>query len=415
VVKDTYGCIVYQEQLMNIVRVFGGRTLGGADKFRKAIGKKDIELVKKESHKLYQEIIDHGYSEELALKISDYLSSKGGYMFNLSHSMLYSVLTLQTAYLKAHYPVYFYKALLNQNKNDYGTLNKYIIDAQSMGVEILPPSITYSQKDFSVSNNKIIFGLQAIKGIGEKLVEQIIEERNKENFKGPQDFIIRINPTISQVVSLAKSGAFQKGNKYDFLEKYCNYLFEIKSYSPVGTLPSSKILKEKYDIEFDKKFAKEEKLKIYNEFKEKEFNKAQSLKYQKHKDDFKEKYLKDQDIWEFETLSIFLSDNPFVDGQRLITPLEDIPEGGKCVLIGIISNIEKKVDKNGKQFAFVNLYSTFGLSDITFWHQQYKENEEMLKKGNKIALLCKKMDDNRIIAEQLKPYDVWINERLNKK
>lgn len=114
ILESTYGCMIYQEQLMDIVRKFGGRTYGGADKFRKAIGKKDIELVKSESAKLYQEIIDNGYDESIAKQISDDLSTKGGYLFNKSHSALYSILTLKTAYLKWKYPVEFFCALLNQ-------------------------------------------------------------------------------------------------------------------------------------------------------------------------------------------------------------------------------------------------------------------------------------------------------------
>ena len=112
---------------MDVVRKFGGRSYGGADKFRKAIGKKNIELVKEESEKLYGEIIANGYPEGIAKQISDDLKEKGGYLFNKSHSALYSILTLKTAHLKAHYPEYFFKALLNQNRNDYGVINKYII------------------------------------------------------------------------------------------------------------------------------------------------------------------------------------------------------------------------------------------------------------------------------------------------
>ena len=113
ILQETYGCMIYQEQLMDIVRKFGGRSYGGGDKFRKAIGKKDRELIIQESTKLYQEIIDNGYSENLAETISNNLSTKGSYLFNKSHSVSYAVLTLQTAYLKAVYPAHFFKALFN--------------------------------------------------------------------------------------------------------------------------------------------------------------------------------------------------------------------------------------------------------------------------------------------------------------
>jgi DNA polymerase-3 subunit alpha len=412
ITKKTYGCIVYQEQLMNIVRKFGGRTMGGADKFRKAIGKKDIELVKKESHKLYQEIVDNGYSEELAKIISDYLSSKGGYMFNFSHSILYSVLTLQTAYLKAHYPVYFFKALFNQNKTDYGTLNKYIIDAQNFHQEILPPSVNNSERNFSVHDGKILFGLEAIKGIGSKLVDEIIEERSKNgNFKNFDDFIQRVNPSTSQVVALIKSGTIPCKNKKGYLLQYADKLFDKKSYTPVGSLPSAKVLMEKWGIEFSKELSKEEKIERYNRLREKEYNKQQEEKHRRFMDDFSEKYLQNEDLWEFETLSIFLKNNPFAKAYEIITPVEEVPEGGKCVVVGVISDVTKKTDRHGKQFAFLNVYSLSGLMDITVWHNVYKEYQDMLKKGSEVALLCKKIDDNRLVVEKMKTYQQWLADR----
>jgi DNA polymerase-3 subunit alpha len=411
IVSDTYGCIVYQEQLMNIVRQFGGRTMGGADKFRKAIGKKDIGLVKKESHKLYQEIVDNGYSNELALKISEYLSSKGGYMFNSSHAFLYAVLTLQTAYLKAHYPVYFFKALLNQNKNDYGTLNKYIVDAQHFHIEILPPSVNNSGRNFSVYDGKILFGLEAIKGIGSKLVDEILAERSQNgSFNNFDDFLNRVKPSTSQVVALIKSGAIPCKNKKGYLLQYADKLFDRKQYTPVTSLPTSKVLAEKWGIEFNKTVPKEERLEKYNVLRERDYHKQQVEKYNKYIEDFTDKYLKSEETWEFETLSIFLKNNPFASAYDIITPIEDVVEGGKCVVVGIISDITKKTDRHGKQFAFLNIYSLSGLLDVTLWHTQYKLYSDMIKKGVQISLLCKKADENRLIVEKMKTYQQWLDD-----
>jgi len=415
IVKDTYGCIIYQEELMALVRKFGGRTMGGADLFRKAIGKKDIKLVKKEAKKLEEEIINNGYGKQLAKKISEYLSSKGSYMFNKSHSELYGILTLQTAYLKAHYPVYFFKALFNQNKNDYGTLNKYIIDAQKMNVEIVTPNINDSDRNFSVKDNKIIFGLEAIKGIGGKLVDTIIEEKtNNGKFLNLKDFVIRTQPSISQIVALVKSGAVPCKNKYEYLVNYAESLIESKEYSPVKSLPSTSILKEKYNLNLDKISDKEEKLSRYNNVRKVEYNKQQIQKRNKFIQEFQEKYLQNKELWEFETLSIFLKDNPFENAYKYIAPIEDCSDNGKCVVIGVISDITKKKDHHGKQFAFVNLYSPFGLLDITVWHTQLNEFADLIKKGQQIAVLCKK-NDERLIAESFKTYDKWLEDRKLKK
>lgn len=406
----TNGQMIYQEQLMEIVRVFGGRSYGGSDKFRKGIGKKDPELVKKESDRLYEEIKNNNYDEKIAKIISDDLRTKGNYMFNKSHSALYSVLCLQTAYLKAHYPAYFFKALFNLNKNDYGALNKYIIDAKEHGIEILSPHINKSQKDFVVMDGKILFGLEAIKGIGEKFVEQLLEERKNGAFKDFDDFKDRMNPSTSQIVTLIKSGAFPTKNKRQFLIKYAKSLFEVKKYKDVITLPKLSILQEKWGINTDRIKDKEERLKIYNQKRKVEFNIQQQKKYKKFTEEFTEKYLQNEKFWEFEALSIFINDNPFKDIYNYITSFEEVEDGSKGVIIGIVSNIIKKTDRNKKQFAYVSIYSTFGLIDVICWHSQYKEYQDLLKRGNQLALLCKKKDD-KAICQSIKTYQQWLKDR----
>ena len=109
---------------------------------------------------------------------------------------------MKTAYLKAHYPAHFFCALLNQNKSDYGVINKYIIDAKEFGVEILPPHINKSARGFTVNDGKILFGLEAIKGIGEKFVDEILEERSETKFLSYKDFVERVSPQKSQIISL---------------------------------------------------------------------------------------------------------------------------------------------------------------------------------------------------------------------
>lgn len=406
----TNGQMIYQEQLMEIVRVFGGRSYGGSDKFRKGIGKKDPELVKKESDRLYEEIKNNNYDEKIAKIISDDLRTKGNYMFNKSHSALYSVLCLQTAYLKAHYPAYFFKALFNLNKNDYGALNRYIIDAKEHGIEILPPHINKSQKDFVVVDGKILFGLEAIKGIGEKFVEQLLEERDNSSFKNFEDFKNRMNPSTSQVVTLIKAGAFPTKNKRTFLIKYAKSLFEVKEYKDVSTLPKLQTLQESWGIDTDKIKNKEERLKIYNQKRKVEFDKQQEQKYKKFTEEFTEKYLQNEKFWEFEALSIFINDNPFKDIYNYITSFEEVEDGSKGVIIGIVSNIIKKTDRNKKQFAYVSIYSTFGLIDVICWHSQYKEYQDLLKRGNQLALLCKKKDD-KAICQSIKTYQQWLKDR----
>lgn len=412
ILESTYGCMLYQEQLMEIVKKFGGRTYGGSDKFRKAIGKKDLELVKSESSKLYQEIIDYGYDEQIAKKISDDLSEKGGYMFNKSHSALYSILTLKTAYLKHEYPTEFFCALLNQKKTDYGALNRYILDAKDFNVELRPPHLNNSDRGFTIVDGKILFGLEAIKDVGKKFVEQLIEERTANGkFKNFDDFYERMKPSVKVVVALAKAGAIPCKNKKSFLSQFASKQFERKDYKPVISLPTLKVLKEKYNIDTDVIKDKETRLKLYNQRKEIEFKEQQEIKFNNSMNEFEEKYLQDEKFWEFEALSIFIKNNPFAEAYKYISaPFDDINEGAKGVIVGAISKIQKKKDRHGKQFAFIWIYSAFGLIEAICWHTQYKQYEDLIKRGNQIAILCKKSDDKPIIQE-MKTYEQWLNDR----
>lgn len=420
ILESTYGCMIYQEQLLDIVRVFGGRSYGGADLFRKAIGKKNVELVKQESSKLYQEIIDNGYSEDIARTISDDLSTKGGYLFNKSHSYSYAVLCFQTAYLKAKYPVYFFKALFNLNKDKAGMVNKYIIDSKQFDVSVLPPHINKSEINFAVYDEKILFGLSAISGIGENMAQELIENRSANGkFENFEDLLNRISLTKAQVISLVKAGAIPTKNKKQFLIKYLKSLYTPLTFKPVMKPPSYLDLINKWDMDIEQyrigtkkyDYDKEAILVAFNDLKRKEFDKAQEERLQKHIDS-NNKYLENEQFWEFEALQIFINDNPFDKAyQYMEKQFEDVPLGEKCAIVGVISQIQKKKDKNKKQFAFVNIYSSFGLVEGILWHTQLKEYEDLVKKGSQVAIKCKKDAEDRIIIEKMKPYSQWLHER----
>ena len=421
ILKETFGCMIYQEQLLDIVRKFGGRSYGGADLFRKAIGKKNIELVKQESAKLYQEIIDNGYSKELAKQISDDLSTKGGYLFNKSHSYSYAVLCLQTAYLKCHYSKHFFNSLFNMNKNKPGMINKHILDAKQFDVEILPPNINKSSMNFSVVDNKILFGYSAIAGIGSTLAEQIINERNSNGrFTDFNNFVDRVQPTKAQIISLVKSGAIPTKNKKKFLIKYLNSLYQKSEYKPVATLPSKSQLLLNWDIDTTqfmdgKKIDKERVLALYNDKKKSKFDEEQAIKRQSYIDDCNEKYLKDEAFWEFETLQIFVSDeNPFAKAYEILDDFASYHNGDKCVIVGIISKIQKKKTKTGSQFAFANIYSGDGLIEVTIWPDALQKFQNLIVKGQQVAILGKKEGDDKMIVDKIKSYDQWVRDVAKK-
>ncbi len=420
ILESTYGCMIYQEQLLDIVRTFGGRSYGGADLFRKAIGKKNIELVKQESEKLYQEIIDNGYSCEIAKTISEELAAKGGYCFNKSHSYSYAVLCFQTAYLKINYPIYFFKALFNLNKDKAGMVNKYIVDSKQFGVSVVPPHINKSQVDFSIFDNNVMFGFSAITGIGERIAQEIVADREKNGkYKNLQDLLSRTTLAKTQIINLMKSGAIPTKDKKSCLLKYLKSLYKPLEYKELSKLPTYNKLIIDYDIDIEKyrigngkyDYDKDLLLTLVNQKKKEKFDLQQE-------DRLKQflltnnKYLENADFWEFEALQIFIHNNPFEEAlPYLTTAFEAVENDNDCVIVGVISRVQKKKDKNKKPFAFVNIYSTFGIIEGVLWNSQLVQYEDLVKKGSQVAIKCRKTDEDKVTIQAMRPYVEWLSER----
>lgn len=420
ILESTYGCMIYQEQLLDIVRTFGGRSYGGADLFRKAIGKKNIELVKQESEKLYQEIIDNGYSHEIAKTISEELKTKGGYLFNKSHSYSYAVLCFQTAYLKINYPVYFFKALFNLSKDKAGMVNKYIVDSKQFGVTVLPPHINKSQVDFSIYDNNVLFGFSAITGIGERIAQEIVADREKNGkYKNLQDLLSRTTLAKTQIINLMKSGAIPTKDKKSCLLKYLKSLYKPLEYKELSKLPTYNKLIIDYDIDIEKyrigngkyDYDKDLLLTLANQKKKEKFDLQQEDRLKQFLST-NNKYLENADFWEFEALQIFIHNNPFEEAlPYLTTAFEAVENDNDCVIVGVISRVQKKKDRNKKPFAFVNIYSTFGIIEGVLWNSQLVQYEDLVKKGSQIAIKCRKTDEDKVTIQAMRPYVEWLSER----
>lgn len=420
ILESTYGCMIYQEQLLDIVRTFGGRSYGGADLFRKAIGKKNIELVKQESEKLYQEIIDNGYSHEIAKTISEELKTKGGYLFNKSHSYSYAVLCFQTAYLKINYPVHFFKALFNLNKDKAGMVNKYIVDSKQFGVTVLPPHINKSLVDFSIYDNNVLFGFSAITGIGERIAQEIVTEREKNGkYKNLQDLLPRTTLTKTQIINLMKSGAIPTKDKKSCLLKYLKSLYKSLEYKELSKLPTYNKLIIDYDIDIEKyrigngkyDYDKDLLLTLVNQKKKEKFDLQQEDRLKQFLL-INNKYLENADFWEFEALQIFIHNNPFEEAlPYLTTAFEAVENDNDCVIVGVISRVQKKKDRNKKPFAFVNIYSTFGIIEGVLWNSQLVQYEDLVKKGSQVAIKCRKTDEDKVTIQAMRPYTEWLSER----
>ena len=416
--EKTYGVNIYQEQSMKITKVFGGRSDAGADRMRKCLAKKKPEKVKEEVELLHKEILNHGYDDKTANVICDELSTKGGYGFNKSHSQAYSVILLQTAYLKAHHPVAFFKAVLNLNKDKVGKVNKIMVDARQFGVQILPPNINHSGKNFTVVNGKILFGLSAIGGIGKTLADDIMRDREENGlYKNFANFVARIHPTKAQIVALVKSGAIPCKDKRQFLVRYFMDESKTTEFKPVSTLPTRKRLLEEFNIDTTqymdgKKVDKAAVLQVYNQARRIRFESEKLEKQNKSLAEYSEKYLQDEPFWEFQALQTFISDkNPFEDAFKYIRDFSEIEEGGNCVLVGVISNVQKKKTKNGQQFAFVNLYSGSGIIELTIWPTTLSKNQELIAKGMQVAVIGRKEDESHLVVNKVKSYKQWLHDR----
>ena len=192
--EETYGVIVYQEQVMQATQILAGYTLGGADILRRAMGKKKIEEMAKQRALFNAGCAKtHGLSEKESNEVFDLLEKFAGYGFNKSHAAAYSVVAYQTAWLKANYPAEYMAANLTNEIADTKKLTQYIAEARSMGIDVLPPDVNRSDKLFSVSDGQIVYGLIGVKGVGEGVVADIVAERERNGrYKDFIDFLERV-------------------------------------------------------------------------------------------------------------------------------------------------------------------------------------------------------------------------------
>lgn len=215
ILQSTYGVILYQEQVMEIAHKMAGFTMGQADELRKSMGKKIVEAMEQKREMFIEGAKKNGVSEHLAKKIFEQIAKFAGYGFNKSHSAGYALLSYQTAFLKANYPLEFMTSLLNSEMGNFTKIGEYVEECEKMHIWILPPDICESGERFKIFSNDIIYGLGGIKNVGTGAIQSILEAKKGGHFKSLFDFCERVNlRTVNRKVieSLIKAGAF------DFLE-----------------------------------------------------------------------------------------------------------------------------------------------------------------------------------------------------
>ena len=217
ILKSTYGCIVYQEQVMQIFSKVAGYSYGRADIVRRAMSKKKVDELLKEREIFISGAISNGVSKEVATELFDEMESFAKYAFNKSHAAAYAVISYRTAYLKCKYPKEYYASLITSVLGSVDKITEYIEESEKLGIKVLPPDVNYSDVNFSVEDKSIRFGLLALKNVGRNFISSIVEERKQNGkFKDFDDFLYRLKGTDMnkrQLESLIKAGAFDSFGK----------------------------------------------------------------------------------------------------------------------------------------------------------------------------------------------------------
>lgn len=414
--KTTNLILLYQEQVLQIFR-YAGFPEDEVDNARRAIGKKKLDVMAKLENEFREKLSAKGWTIEQLDQLWELILKQTGYSFNRGHSVSYGLLSYLTAYLKDHHPVAFMTACLNADSDDVSRIGILINECYKLGINVLPPRISQSRKDFTAipEKNEILFGLQAIKGLGETVVKKILDNRP---YKDIFDFIERSGCSKSHIVQLIKAGALGNGNKKELLLKYFKLTFPKKEYKSVKTIPSPKeetlkrwgIDSSKF-TDPDKKKNNQMILDLYNQKRQKQFDLEQEEKMNKEKQAFIEKYMQEEYLWEFETLSMFLTDNPLKEVKDFVTDWNDIREGSEGVLLAVVVDLKRKKDKNNNVFAYVDLYTINGIVEAVAWSSIFKEYNELLQKGQCIALLGRKGENSQMFIKQVKNFQVWLEER----
>ena len=408
--------MLYQEQVLQIFR-YAGFPEDEVDNARRAIGKKKLDVMAKLETEFREKLSAKGWTTEQLDQLWELILKQTGYSFNRGHSVSYGLLSYLTAYLKYHYPVAFMTACLNADSDDVSRIGILINECYKLGINILPPKINKSRRDFTamIKEDEILFGLQAIKGLGDSVVSKILENRPYTDIN---DFIDRSGCSKSHIVQLIKAGAFGTEHKRGMLLKYFDMIVPKKEYKNVKTIPSPKedtlkrwgIDSSKF-TDPDKKKNNAMILELYNKKRKKQFDQEQAEKVRKEKQFYCEKYLQDEYLWEFETLSMFLTNNPLKEVKDYITDWNDVEQGSEGVLLAVVVDLKRKKDKNNNVFAYIDLYTVNGIIESVAWSSIFKEYNDLLQKGQCIALLGRKGENNQMFIKKVKNFQVWLSER----
>ncbi len=424
ILKPTYGVIVYQEQVMQIVQELGGFSMAGADNVRRTMSKKDLKAMEEmrrdfvygNPDKEIPGCLANGISESIANGLYDDMINFAGYAFNKSHAASYAVVAYQTAYLKYHYPVEFMASLLTSVIDNSAKVSVYIFSCKDMGIRVLPPDINRGVGGFLAKDGEILFGLAAIKGVGWPVIEAVIRERSERGeFTDIYDFLNRmdgreVNKRV--IESLIKAGAFDAfpGTRKQLMSVYAIYMDGIvkdRKQNMAGQMSLFDLGDEdmKSDLGIE--------LPDIGEYPKNEL-----LAFEK------------------EVLGVYVSGHPLEEDEklwsRMITnrtsdfkyeeseegeAVAKITDGAKTVIGGMIESKTVKYTKNNRIMAFVTIEDLVGTVEVIVWPDDYEKNSAYLNEDSKVfiegRISAEEDKDAKVICNKIIPFDkvpkkLWI-------
>ena len=419
ILKPTYGCIVYQEQVMQIVRDLAGYSLGRSDLLRRAMSKKKESVMQKERHNFVYGneeegipgCIKNGISEEIANKIYDKMIDFAKYAFNKSHAAAYAVVAYETAYLKHYYPVEFMAALMTSFIENSSKVSQYIVICKNMGIDILPPDINKGERDFSVEDGKIRYGLSALKSIGKGVIDSIVEERNERGeFTSLNDFVVRLTGkevNKRTIESFIKAGAFDSFGlkRRQLMMIYVQVVDSItkdKKNNMAGQMTlfdfASEEDKQDYEIQVPDVA---------------EFTKLELLAFEK------------------EVIGVYVSGHPLEEYMSLwkkkvtvvstdfVSEDDDmkVKDGNRETIGGIVTSVTMKSTKSNKVMAFFTLEDIYGTVEVIVFPKDFEKYRFVLKEDERLFVTGRVSvndeGDGKLICENILLFDdvpsqLWV-------
>jgi len=378
VLKETYGVIVYQEQVMEVARIIAGYSMGKADLLRRAMGKKKKEIIDGEKTPFLEGAAKQGYSAQRAGAIYDMLVPFAGYGFNKSHAAAYSVLAYQTAYLKANFPAEYMAATLIVEIKSTDRLLYSIVETRKMGISVDPPNINYSDKLFTVVDGRIVYGFLGIKGVGDAPADEIMRGRKNGHYKNFMDFLDRVDiKAVSKKVIelLIHTGAFDD--------------FKISRETLAGNMEKA--------IEYAQKRKEDKQLGQSNLFENSNESDMPDFKFTEFPPVSRAERLN----LEKQLIGFYFSGHPLDEYKEIWQDVVSVNLGqvetyktGNCVLVGIIKNIKQINTAKGGKMAFAALEDYNGEIEVTFFSGPWERCQNIIK-DDSVVILKGKIDHQK--------------------